>query len=110
MSIPSDPANILTESGGFRRDLRTSKRRSSRPTCLKQKGMVSTLTPTMLFTTFMMRPELDAVIFNLLSDASSSFGKKISSKAGQQQAAGERRYRSDGRNGSAQLGPNSSAD
>lgn len=82
MSIPSDPANILTESGGFRRDLRT------RPTCLKQKGMVSTLTPTMLFTTFIMRPELDAVIFNLLSDASSSFGKKMSSKAGQQQAAG----------------------
>lgn len=27
MSIPSDPANILTESGGFRRDLRTSPAR-----------------------------------------------------------------------------------
>ena len=29
---------------------------------MKQKGIVRTLTPTMLFTTFMMRPELDAVI------------------------------------------------
>lgn len=32
------------------------------PTCLKQKGMVSTLTPTMLFTTFMIKPQFDAVI------------------------------------------------
>lgn len=31
-------------------------------TCLKQKGMVSTLTPTMLFTTFITRPQLEAVI------------------------------------------------
>jgi len=32
-------------------------------TCLKQKGIVKTLTPTMLFTTFMIRPEFEAVIF-----------------------------------------------
>ena len=38
------------------------------PTCLKQKGMVSTLTPTMLFTTFMIRPQLDAVILSPLVD------------------------------------------
>lgn len=29
-------------------------------TCLKQKGMVSTLTPTMLFTMFMISPQLEA--------------------------------------------------
>lgn len=29
-------------------------------TCLKQKGMVRTLTPTMLFTTFMISPQLEA--------------------------------------------------
>lgn len=29
-------------------------------TCLKQKGMVSTLTPTMLFTIFMISPQLEA--------------------------------------------------
>lgn len=28
-------------------------------TCLKQKGMVSTLTPTMLFTTFVISPHLE---------------------------------------------------
>lgn len=34
---------------------------SPRPrlTCLKQKGMVSTLTPTMLFTTFVISPHLE---------------------------------------------------
>lgn len=30
-----------------------------RLTCLKQKGMVSTLTPTMLFTTFVISPHLE---------------------------------------------------
>ncbi len=34
-------------------------------TCLKQKGIVKTLTPTMLFTTFMIRPQFDAVILAL---------------------------------------------
>lgn len=29
-------------------------------TCLKQKGMVSTLTPTMLFTMFVISPQLEA--------------------------------------------------
>lgn len=32
------------------------------PHCLKQKGIVKTLTPTMLFTTFMIKPQFDAVI------------------------------------------------
>lgn len=41
------------------------ERRGRRPlpaglTCLKQKGMVSTLTPTMLFTMFMISPQLEA--------------------------------------------------
>lgn len=31
-------------------------------TCLKQKGMVSTLTPTMLLTTFMTRPQFEAAM------------------------------------------------
>lgn len=35
-------------------------------TCLKQKGMVSTLTPTMLFTTFIIKPQLDDVILAFL--------------------------------------------
>lgn len=46
------------------------------PTCLKQKGMVSTLTPTMLFTTFMMRPELDAVIVARLKASPPSVKKR----------------------------------
>lgn len=29
---------------------------------MKQKGMVNTLTPTMLLTTFMIRPQLEAVM------------------------------------------------
>lgn len=33
--------------------------RRPRLTCLKQKGMVSTLTPTMLFTTFVTSPHLE---------------------------------------------------
>lgn len=37
-------------------------------TCLKQKGIVSTLTPTMLFTTFIIKPQLDDVILALISE------------------------------------------
>lgn len=33
--------------------------RKSRLTCRKQNGIVSTLTPTMLFTMFMIRPQLE---------------------------------------------------
>lgn len=49
----------------FRRRRGEPGRRARRPapaglTCLKQKGMVRTLTPTMLFTTFMISPQLEA--------------------------------------------------
>lgn len=45
------------------------------PTCLKQKGMVSTLTPTMLFTTFMIKPQFDAVILTRFVTVLPSPGK-----------------------------------
>lgn len=40
-------------------------------TCLKQKGMVNTLTPTMLFTTFIIKPQLDDVILVFLKGTAS---------------------------------------
>lgn len=68
------PCHFLRHSRykGLRLGGRGSQHLHSRrsPTCLKQKGMVSTLTPTMLFTTFMMRPELDAVILKRLKTGS----------------------------------------
>lgn len=39
---------------------RVRRRAPAALTCLKQKGMVRTLTPTMLFTTFMISPQLEA--------------------------------------------------
>lgn len=39
---------------------RARRRAPAGLTCLKQKGMVRTLTPTMLFTTFMISPQLEA--------------------------------------------------
>lgn len=46
--------------GGHRQDPARTQRPDERPlTCRKQKGTVSTLTPTMLFTTFMIRPQLE---------------------------------------------------